>query len=143
VVNGDFIDVVIDQSANMDAGPVKHGWPEGVRNALIVISAAGGDKAEALRHSTSTVHNRLRMPAGSRGKQFVIKAAFLKHPGDDPVFGNEPTFSMPLTTEDLTALEDLQQHADFEQAVRELEQRRQEIERLQAELDRQKGLKNT
>jgi multidrug efflux pump subunit AcrB len=33
------------------------------------------------------------MPDGSHGKQFIVKASFLKH-GDD-----EPTFSMPLTTE--------------------------------------------
>jgi hypothetical protein len=43
------------------------------------------------------------MPPGSHGKQFVIRAAFLKHPDDVPYFGNSPTFSMPLTTGDLAA----------------------------------------
>jgi hypothetical protein len=142
VVNGDIIDVVVDQSANKDAGPVRHGWPRGVHSVLIVVTEAGGEKKEALRHPSTKLHNRIEMPAGSRGKQFVIKAAFLKHPDDIPVFGNEPTFSMPLTTEDLTTLEDQQHYEDYELMKRDLEQRRQEIELLQAELDRQKGLNN-
>jgi hypothetical protein len=43
------------------------------------------------------------MPEGSRGKLFIIKAAFLRHIDDSPRFGPEPTFFMPLTTEDLAA----------------------------------------
>jgi hypothetical protein len=41
------------------------------------------------------------MPSGSRGKLFIIRAAFLRHVDDKPRFGPEPTFFMPLTTEDL------------------------------------------
>jgi hypothetical protein len=55
------------------------------------------------RGYTTRLHNDIDMPAGSRGKQFIIKAAFLRHISDKPRFGSEPTFSMPLTTEDLVA----------------------------------------
>jgi hypothetical protein len=75
------------------------------------------------------------MPAGSHGKQFIIKASFLKHVNDEPRFGNEPTFSMPLTTEDLAAALDRQHHEDFEAQIQEVERQRQEIERLHAELN--------
>jgi hypothetical protein len=53
---------------------------------------------------------------------------------DKPRFGNEPTFSMPLTTEDLAATLDRQHHDDFEERLRSVEQHRHEIERLEAEL---------
>jgi hypothetical protein len=133
VVNEDFIRVVVDQSAGEDAGLVRHGWPHGVKNALIVIIADDG-KTEVHREFTTRLHNDIRMPAGSHGKQFIIKAAFLKHINDEPRFGNEPTFSMPLTTEDLAAALDRQHHEDFEAQMREVERQRQEIERLHAEL---------
>jgi hypothetical protein len=84
---------------------------------------------------TTRLHNDVRMPAGSHGKQFIIKASFLKHTNDEPRFGNEPTFSMPLTTEDLAAALDRQHHEEFEAQVRETERQRQEIERLHAELN--------
>jgi hypothetical protein len=48
------------------------------------------------------------------GRQFIIKASFLKHVNDEPRFGNEPTFSMPLTTEDLAATLDRQHHEEYE-----------------------------
>jgi hypothetical protein len=102
IINQDFIRVVIDQSAGENAGQVVHGWPTGVSNALIVIVAADG-KTEVYRQLTTRLHNDIRMPEGSHGKQFIIKASFLKHIDDEPRFGNEPTFSMPLTTEDLAA----------------------------------------
>jgi hypothetical protein len=133
VINEDFIRVVIDQSAGENAAQVVHGWPAGVRNALIVITSSDG-KTEVYRQMTSKLHNDIRMPEGSHGKQFIIKAAFLTHVNDEPRFGNEPTFSMPLTTEDLAAALDRQHHEDFEEQVREVERQRQEIERLQAEL---------
>jgi hypothetical protein len=57
---------------------------------------------------------------------------------DEPRFGNEPTFSMPLTTEDLAAALDRQHHEEFEAQMREVECQRQEIERLHAELDAKK-----
>jgi hypothetical protein len=75
------------------------------------------------------------MPEGSHGKQFILKVSFMKHLDDAPRFGSELTFSMPLTTEDLAAAIDRQHHEEFEAHVRETEMHRQEVERLQAELD--------
>ncbi|MDR2041901.1 MAG: hypothetical protein LBP98_06230 [Tannerella sp.] len=131
ILNADFIHVVIDQAANVNAALVAHGWPPGVRQAVIVIMAADGKK-EVLRKLTTHLHNDLRMPDGSHGKQFIAKAAFLKHVDDEPKFGPEPTFSMPLTTEDLAATLDRQHHEEFEAQMREVERHRQEVERLKA-----------
>ena len=97
VINEDNIRVVIDRSAGENAGQVTHGWPPGVSNALIVITASDG-KTEVYRQMTTRLHNDVRMPDGSHGKQFIVKASFLRHVNDEPRFGNEPTFSMPLTT---------------------------------------------
>jgi hypothetical protein len=137
VINADFIRVVIDQSSGENAAQVAHGWPSGVKNALIVITAADG-KTEIYRQITTRLHNDIRMPEGSHGKQFIIKAAFLRHVNDEPRFGNSPTFSMPLTTEDLAAALDHQHHADFESQLQEVERARQELSRLQAELSASK-----
>jgi hypothetical protein len=137
IINEDNIRVVIDQSAGENAAQVAHGWPSGVRNAIIVVTAADG-KTEVLRQPTTRLHNDVRMPDGSHGKQFIIKASFLKHVDDAPRFGNEPTFSMPLTTEDLAAALDRQHHEDFEAQIQEVERQRQEIERLHAELEGKK-----
>jgi hypothetical protein len=134
IVNEDFIRVVIDQATGENAGPVLHGWPEGVKNALIVITAADGT-TEVYRQFTTRLHNDIRMPDGSHGKQFIAKASFLKHVNDEPRFGSRPTFSMPLTTEDLVAALDRQHHEEFEAQIRETERQRQEIERLHAELN--------
>ena len=98
VINEDNIRVVIDRSAGENAGQVTHGWPPGVSNAVIVITAADG-KTEVYRQLTTRLHNDVRMPDGSHGKQLIVKASFLKPVNDGPRFGNEPTFSMPLTTE--------------------------------------------
>jgi hypothetical protein len=137
VINGDFIRVVVDQSAGENAAQVVHGWPTGVKMALIIIIAADG-KTEILRLMTTRLHNDIHMPDGSHGKQFIVKAAFLKHVDDEPRFGNEPTFSMPLTTEDLAAALDRQHHEEFEEHLREIERQRQEIELLHAQLNAQK-----
>jgi hypothetical protein len=102
VVNGDFIRVIIDQSSSENAAQAAHGWPQGVEHALIVIIAADGI-TEVYRRFTTRLHTNIRMPAGSHGKQFIIKAAFLVHVDDEPRFGSEETFSMPLMTEDLAA----------------------------------------
>jgi hypothetical protein len=134
VINEDFIRVVVDQSSGENAGPVLHGWPDGINHALIVILAADG-VTEVHRQLTTRLHNDIRMPEGSHGKPFIIKAAFLKHVNDEPRFGNEPTFSMPLTTADLVAALDRQHHEDYEAHLREVERHRQELERLQAALD--------
>lgn len=133
VVNADVIRVIVDQSGSEDAARVVRGWPHGVRNVLIVIVAADG-VTEVYRQISPRLHNEIRMPAGSHGKQFIIKAAFLKHVDDAPVFGNEPTFSMPLTTEDLAATLDRQHHEEYEAQLREVERLRQESEQLHEEL---------
>jgi hypothetical protein len=95
----------IRRSSGENAGQVAHGWPEGVKNALIVITSADGT-TEVFRTMTSRLHNDIRMPESLRGKQFIVKAAFLKHVNDEPQFGNAPTFTMPLSTEDLAATVD-------------------------------------
>jgi hypothetical protein len=137
VINMDNIRVVIDQASTENAAQVRHGWPRGVRQALIVILSADGS-TEVYRQMTSHLHTDIEMPAGSRGKLFIIKAAFLRHVDDRPKFGNEPTFFMPLTTEDLASIVDRQHHEEFEEHVRETERHRQEIERLNAEKDNEK-----
>jgi hypothetical protein len=104
VLGADFIRVVVDQSGDKNAARVAHGWPAGVRNALIVIVAADGT-TEVCRRVTTRLHNDICMPAGSHGRPFIIKAAFLRHVSDEPHFGSEQTFSMPLTTEDLLKVE--------------------------------------
>jgi hypothetical protein len=132
IVTQDLIRVVIDQASGQDAGPVIHGWPAGVRMALIVIISAE-DGAEIYRQMTSNLHNDIAMPENSRGKQFTIKASFMKHFEDVPRFGNEPTFSMPLTTEELIAEHDRRHHEDFEEQLRAVEQHRREVEGLKVE----------
>jgi hypothetical protein len=134
VINEDFVRVVIDQSGGENAALVVHGWPHGVRNALIVITAADGH-TEVVRKMTNHLHTDIRMPEGSRGQSFLIKAAFLRHVTDEPRFGNEPSFTMPRSTADLLAILDRQHHEDFEEQVREVERHRQEIERLHAEAE--------
>ena len=128
VINGDFIRVVIDQAAGENAGQVAHGWPAGVRNALIVIVSAGG-KTEVGRQLTTRLHNNIQMPDGSHGKQFIIRAAFLKHTSDRPYFGSEQTFSMPLTTIDMVS-DARHQHDENKRQALEIE-----IERLRATIE--------
>jgi hypothetical protein len=103
VVALDIIRVVIDQSAGENAAQVIHGWPHGVKQALIIVLAADG-VTEVHRQLTSHLHTDIQVPAGSRGKLLIVKAAFLRHVDDTPRFGNEPTVTMPLTTEDLAAM---------------------------------------
>ncbi|MDR1092147.1 MAG: hypothetical protein LBL79_13825 [Prevotella sp.] len=122
VLSADVIRVTIDQSAGENAAMVAHGWPPGVKHALIVIVASDG-KTEIFRMITTRLHNDIDMPEGSHGKQYILKASVLKHTNDTPRFGNEPTFSMPLTTEDLAAA---------------LDRQRLEIERLEAEMKAKK-----
>jgi hypothetical protein len=132
-INEDFIRVVIDQSSGENSANVAHGWPHGVRNALIVIMADDG-KTEIFRQMTTRLHNDIRMPEGSHGKIFIIKASFLKHINDKSRFGNEQTFSMPLTTADLVAALNSRSRTEHEEYIREIERMRQEIERLHDEL---------
>jgi hypothetical protein len=135
VINEDFIRVVVNQGAGESAAQVAHGWPPGVHKVLIVITAADG-KTEVLRLMTTRLHNDVRMPEGSHGKQFIIKAAFLKHVDDKPVFGVEPTFSMPLTTSDLLSGIEYQRHWQV------MEEQSQEIARLRREIEELRRSKN-
>jgi hypothetical protein len=132
IINADFVHVVIDQSAGENAALVEHGWPKGVRLAVIVILSADGT-TEVIRQTTNLLHNDIQMPAGSHGKLFIIKAAFLQHPTDVPKFGAEPTFSMPSTTEDLASILGRQKQEEFDEQQREVERHRLEIERIDAE----------
>jgi hypothetical protein len=131
IVSADIIRVVIDQASGENAALTVHGWPPGVKMALIVIIAADG-ATEVLRRHTTHLYNDIEMPAGSHGKQFIIKASFLRHIDDEPRFGPQPTFSMPLTTEDLAAALDRRHHEEFEAYLREVEQHRREVEQLTA-----------
>jgi hypothetical protein len=133
VLNMNFIRVVIDQASSENAALVVHGWPEGVRQAIIKILTADG-KTEIYSQMTTRLHNDIEMPKDSKGKLFIIKAAFLRHIDDVPKFGPEPTFSMPYTTEDLASLVDKQHHEEYEAQLREIERHRQEVERLMNEL---------
>jgi hypothetical protein len=101
-LNEDFIRVVIDNATAENAYRTVSGWPAGVRNALIVIYSIE-EKREIIRLMTGRLKNTIQMPEGSHGKQFIIKAAFLRHVDDTPRFGNEPMFSLPLTISDFAA----------------------------------------
>jgi hypothetical protein len=129
IINADMIRVIIDQASDDNAALTVHGWPPGVRQAVIVITASDG-VTEVIRHYTTRLHNDIRMPSGSHGKQFLAKASFLRHIDDDLRFGPQPTFSMPLTTEDLVSTLDRQHHEEFEAHLRDVELHRQEIEKL-------------
>jgi hypothetical protein len=137
VFNEDKIKVVINKSSGENESQVSRGWPHGVREAVIVIYADDG-VTEIIRKTTTRVHNTIVMPVESRGNQFTIKAAFLRHPDDEPLFGNQPTFSMPKNTNDILATIDHHHHQDFEEQLREVEHHRREVERLQAELEAKK-----
>jgi hypothetical protein len=131
VINGDLIRTTIDQAANKNAAQTAHGWPDGIRNAVIVITSVDEEK-EVYRQLTTRLHNNITLH-DVRGKQFLIKASFLKHIDDEPIFGNEVTFSMPLTTIDL--LPNDRHHEDAHEAQsREIERLRRENEQLRAEL---------
>ncbi|MDR1414280.1 MAG: hypothetical protein LBI96_00580, partial [Odoribacteraceae bacterium] len=95
----DALEIVFDYSAGKNAGEVSSGWPKGVRHGVIVILAEDG-KTEIIRLATSRLHNSIEMPPETRGQMFIAKAAFLKHLDDAPVFGEEPMFMMPKSTED-------------------------------------------
>jgi hypothetical protein len=131
ILNADYIEVVIDRSIGENAARVTSGWPRGVRTALIVVTSTDG-KVEVYRHMTTHLHNRIKLPAGSHGKQFIATSAFLRHVDDEPLFGTEAIVSMPYTDTDLHAMLDHQHHQEFEEHLRAIEQHRQELERLEA-----------
>jgi hypothetical protein len=129
ILNADFIRVIIDQAATKQAAAVAHNWPKGVHQALLVITSVDSGK-EIYHQYVTHQHSEIRMPEGSHGRQFIIKAAFLKHVDDNPKFGPQPVFSMPYTTEDLIRRLDNQQHEEYEMHLREIERHRLELERL-------------
>ncbi|MDR1414174.1 MAG: hypothetical protein LBI96_00005 [Odoribacteraceae bacterium] len=121
VIKGlDAVEIVFDYSAGKNAGEVRSGWPKGVRHGIIVILSEDG-RTEILRLATGKLHNTIMMPPETRGKLLIAKVAFLKHLDDIPVYGEEPMFMMPKTTED----------ASREEA--------NEIARLKAELEKYKS----
>ena len=63
VINTDFIRVTLSRSDGMNAAQAAHGWPTGVRHALIVILADDG-KTEVYRKLTTRLHNDIQMPQG-------------------------------------------------------------------------------
>jgi hypothetical protein len=132
IVGDCYIRVVVDQAADENAGPVKKAWPKGVHHAIIVILTADGRK-EVKREILTRVHNDIRMPEDSRGKLFIIKAAFLRHVNDDPRFNsNEPAFSIPLTTEDLAATLESQRQEEAKERALSAELHRREVEAVEA-----------
>jgi hypothetical protein len=137
VLSEDMIHVTIIQSAGEGDKQVARGWPHGVRQALIVITEIDG-KTEVLRKVTTHLRNEIKMPIDARGKEFTIKIAFLRHPDDEPVFGSQPTFSMPLNTNDILAAVDHHHQEELEEQLREIEHHRRDVERLEAELEAKK-----
>jgi hypothetical protein len=139
-ISGEIVRVIVDKSAGENAAGVTRGWPEGVKYVLIIIVSVD-DREEIVRLISTRVYNDITMPEGSRGKQFEVKASFLKHTDDEPRFGNAPVFSMPLTTDDLIARVDRHAHEDLEEKLQEVEQRRLELEQLRAEIEAAKKSK--
>jgi hypothetical protein len=133
VLSANMSRIILDQASAANAGPVAHGWADGARMAIILIHALEGAK-EVVRLITTHLHNDIVMPEDCHGKQYVVKAAFLKHVDDEPRWSNEVTFTMPKTVLDLSAVLDQQHLDDMEEHLREVERHRQEMEELQAEL---------
>jgi hypothetical protein len=132
IINMDNVQVILDQSNEENAALVHHGWPKGIRQAVIQILSADG-KTEVVNQMTSRLYTDIEMPAGSHGKMFILKAAFLKHLNDKPRYSYPVTFSMPQTVEDLNAVLDRQHHEAFEAQVRAVEDHRRDVERLDRE----------
>jgi hypothetical protein len=126
-VSANEVRIVIDQAAATNAGQVVHGWPKGIRHALLIITTKEGE--EVYREITTSLHNNVSMPEGSHGKMFLVKASFLKHVNDTPRFRQEDTFTMPYMVEDIASLVSKMHEEDAEN-------HRLEVERLEAEIRR-------
>jgi hypothetical protein len=94
------INLVVDKASHEDAGPVTEGWPEGAKTVKVLISDIHGK--EVLQLMSAHLHTQIHLPDWVRGKQLVLRAAFLKHVDDEPVYSNEVTFTMPLMIRDIT-----------------------------------------
>jgi hypothetical protein len=99
--NGDVIRVTLNKTVGEHNAQIGRGWPDGVRQALIVVMTTSGK--EICRKTTSRLRNVIAMPKGAHGKQFFVQASFLKHLDDDPLFGNQALVSLPRDTVDLLA----------------------------------------
>jgi hypothetical protein len=134
IITADMFRAIIDQAAFKNAGPVVHGWPHGVRTAALQILADDG-VTEIKRLMTTRLHTDIEMPADCHGKQYVVKAAFLKHVDDTPRWSAGASFTMPKDTADLARVLDQQHYEDFEESLRTVERHRQDVERLHAEME--------
>jgi hypothetical protein len=134
IVSGNIVRVIFDQASTKNAGPVLRGWAPGTRMARLVIYAVDGH-TEVVNMMTTHLHNDIVLPEDCHGKQFLVRATFLKHVNDEPRWSNEVTFSMPKTTGDLARVIDQQHYEEYEESLREVERHRQEIEKLHAELE--------
>ncbi|MDR1414212.1 MAG: hypothetical protein LBI96_00220 [Odoribacteraceae bacterium] len=134
IISGNIVRIIFDQASVKNAGPVLRGWAPGTRMARLVIYAVDGH-TEVVNMMTTHLHNDIVLPEDCHGKQFLVRATFLKHVNDEPRWSNEVTFSMPLTTGDLARAIDQQHYEDYEASLREVERHRQEIEKLHAELE--------
>jgi hypothetical protein len=140
VVDMENITVIIDQSNTENAALVHSGWPKGIHQAVISILSADG-ATEVYRQMTTRLYTDIEMPAGSRGKMFIAKAAFLKHIDDTPKFGTQQvTFVLPQTTEDLSSIVDKQHHEEYEARVRAVEDHRRDVEEREREAQKRKKL---
>jgi hypothetical protein len=132
VIGPDFIRVGLTHAAGKNAAGVTHGWPTGVRHALIVIRSVV-ENVEVIRRITTRLRTTIKMPEGSHGKQFFVEAAFLKHVDDFPRFGAQHTFTLPFMTEDV--VDTINRKQVENQVSNEMEEMRRKIERLTAELE--------
>jgi hypothetical protein len=144
VVSGDLIRVMISQDVDKNAAQASRGWPHGVRYALIVIYSAD-DNVEVSRLLTTRLNNSIRFTEEMHGKQMAVRAAFLVHVNDSPVFQDGAMFSMPRMTKDLFSgkhrgVVEENREQGRKLALQRLENEAQalEIERLRAELKAKK-----
>jgi hypothetical protein len=127
VIGSDMVRIVFTHSAGKNAVGATHGWPTGVRYALIVIRAVA-DRSEVIRRITTRRYNTIAMPQGSHGKHFLVQVALLKHVEDTPRFGPQQTFTLPLSTEEIF-------QSRVEKESNEMEEMRRKMERMAAELE--------
>jgi hypothetical protein len=139
VTQMDTICVVIDHAYKATAGLVMHGWPRGVRNAVIIVYSVDGE-TELYHKLTTRLHTYITLPKEVRGKQVTISAAFLQHVDDTPRFGEiQPVVTMPLNVNDLVKKLERQHDEEHEARMLEVDRHREEVERIQAQLDEEKA----
>lgn len=130
VLDGETVCVEIVHADENNPALALHGWPGGVRSALIVIHTAVGD-TEVFRQITTQLRNEIRMPK-SHGRQFVVKASFLRHVSDTPLFGNQLAFSIPLRTIAANDTSGQRRQNDFNMPWRNRERFRRDTDKMKA-----------